>query len=108
MSTPFFHTLRELRAGMTLEDLSGEMAKVVQAVRETGKKGSLTLTLTVKPPRKGGAVYLTVEDEITAKVPTLDHSDTVFFFGPNGALTRSDPSQQDLPLRSINVDQSTG
>jgi len=31
MSTPFFHTLRELRAGMTLEDLSGEMAKAVQA-----------------------------------------------------------------------------
>jgi hypothetical protein len=43
MPRPFFETLRELRAGRTLEDLAEELAAVVQAVRNTGKSGELTL-----------------------------------------------------------------
>jgi hypothetical protein len=100
-----------LRSGRTLDDLAEELAKIVQSVRETGKPGKLILSLVVKPPKKGGASYLTVEDAIVSKLPVLDRGDTVFFHGRDGRLTRSDPAQQELSLRPApthNVDPSTG
>ena len=39
MSRPFFETLRELRAGKTLEDLSESLSELVTAVTTTGRPG---------------------------------------------------------------------
>ena len=108
MPRPFMETLRELRGGRTLEDLAENVAEIVKAVRATGKSGELTLKLKFKPPKAGGASYLMVEDSIAAKVPKLDHGDTVFFHTNDGALTRQDPSQMELlPVRG-SVDMDTG
>jgi len=112
MPRPFFETLRELRAGRTLDDLAENLADIVNAVKATGKSGKLIFTLIVKPPKKGGASYLTVEDGITSKIPVLDHGDTVFFHGKDGSLSRSDPSQQELSFKAVvpteRVDTATG
>jgi hypothetical protein len=109
MPRPFLETLRELRAGRTLEDLATNVAEIVTAVRATGKSGELTLKLKFKPPKAGGASYLMVEDSIKSSVPKLDHGDTVFFHVAGGGLTRQDPSQIEMSLRSIErVDPETG
>ena len=109
MARPFLETLRELRAGRTLEDLAVNVADIVKAVHQTGKSGELTLTLKFKPPKAGGAAYLMVEDSFKVKVPKLDHGDTVFFYTRDGGLTRQDPTQMDLlPVRPVNVDKDTG
>lgn len=98
MARPFFETLRELRAGTTLEELGGELAKLVAAVKATGKAGQITLTLKIKPPKKGGMAYLLIEDSISVKEPKLDKSDTVFFPIADNGLSRQDPSQSELPF----------
>lgn len=101
MPRPFMETLRELRSGRTLEDLAEELAAVVQAVRNTGKAGELTLKLKIKPPGKGGATYLTIEDSVSTKLPKLDHADSVFFFTKDGGLSRHDPEQGELQFRAV-------
>jgi len=109
MPRPFFETLRDLRAGRTLEDLTDELAAIVTAVKATGKPGELVLRLKVKPPKTGAITYLTLEDQITTKVPKLDRGDTVFFPTADGGLSRSDPSQGELALRPVViVDRDTG
>ena len=108
MPRPFFETLRELRGGTTIDELGNALAEVVTAVESTGKPGELVLRLKVRPPRKGAATasYLTIEDDVTTKVPRRDREDTVFFPLPDGSLTRQDPRQRELELRG--VDTTTG
>lgn len=110
MARPIFEILRELRAGRTLEDLGDEMARLVAAVKATGKSGELKLTLKLKPPKSGVSTYLLVEDQISTKMPVLDRGDTVFFPTADGGLSRQDPSQGQLDLRAVpkNIDPETG
>ena len=117
MPRPFFETLRELRAGRTLEDLGAELTKLIVAVKAAGKSGELTLKLKIKPPKNGTISYLTIEDQISVKEPKLDRGDTVFFPTADNGLSRQDPSQQELKFVSVPsgpgevkkvVDTSTG
>jgi hypothetical protein len=105
MARPFLETLRELRAGRTMDDLAENLAAIVTAVRATGKSGRLQLTLVVKPPKAGGASYLMVEDSILTKIPKLDHGDTVFFHTKDGGLSRQDPGQQELSFKAVPTEQ---
>lgn len=101
MPRPFFETLRELRAGRTLEDLQDALTEAVQAVTDTGKPAEIKLALRVRPPRKGNAAYVTIEDDVTVKLPKRDRGDTVFFPLADGSLSRQDPNQMSLGLRPV-------
>jgi hypothetical protein len=107
MPRPFLETLRELRAGATLDELAHELTHLVAAVRATGKPGELTLKLKVKPPKKSTTKYLTIEDSVTSKTPKLDREDTLFFTTHDNSLTRQNPDQPELPLQGF-VDPETG
>jgi len=106
MSGKFFSTLRDLRAGATLDDLDSAIAEVVSAVRATRKVGEVTLKLKIKPPDKSTANYLIVEDDVVVKPPKLDRADTIFFPLADNSLSRNDPSQMQLGLRAV-VDTGT-
>jgi hypothetical protein len=106
MARPFFETLRELRMGRTLEDLSDELAKALVAVKSTGKAATLTLKLKIKPPKSGVVSYVTIEDDIDTKIPKLDRGDTVFYPTADNGLSRHDPAQSQLPFGK--VDTATG
>ena len=110
MPRPFFETLRELRKGKTLEELSDALAEVVAAVQTTGKAGEVVLKLKVRPPRQGAVSYVTIEDEIGTKLPRANRDDTVFFALADGSLSRQDPSQLGLKLSAVpeDVDPETG
>jgi hypothetical protein len=109
MAGKFFSTLRDLRAGSTLDDLDSAIAEVVSAVKATHKTGEITLKLKIRPPKKATATYLTVEDEVTTKVPKHDRADTIFFPLADNSLSRNDPSQLQLGLRPVtSVDPETG
>lgn len=101
MSGKFFSTLRDCRQGTTLEELDSAVAEVVAAVKATGKAGKVMLSLTIRPPKKGGGRYLHVEDDVTTKVPKQDRTDTLFFTTADGSLTRQDPDQRALDLRPV-------
>lgn len=105
MARPFFEILRELRSGLTLDELSSAVAEVVAAVKSSGKAGEITLKLKVKPPKKGGISYLLIEDQIVVKAPRNDRGDTIFFPLADNSLSRLDPAQRQLELQVIETEE---
>ncbi len=97
----FFNTLRDMRAGHTIDELDAALIATVAAVKDVGKTGTLTLTVTVKPASKGNGAALLIEDKITTKLPEFDRGATIFFADDNYHLTRHDPSQKELDLRVV-------
>lgn len=91
---PFADVLRDLSRGQTYDDLTTSLAEVVAASLETGKTGSLTLKLTVKP---NGDASVLITDDIKTTVPTMKRPDTLFMATSSGALLRDDPDRANRP-----------
>lgn len=97
----FLDTLRELRGGVSLEELSAHLQALVASVQHTGKKGSLSYVITVRPASAGSTGQLILADAITVKEPKLERSSDIFFATQAGELTRRNPNQRELNLREI-------
>ena len=108
---PFADWLREQSTGKTHEELSDAMYDLVARVRDTGKKGSLVLTVTIAPFDKDDSVLL-ISDEIRLKLPEHHRKASIFYADKTGNVTRRDPNQLDFDsLREVggmDVDISTG
>lgn len=100
---PFAAVLQEHAKGTPHARLSEALADLTAAVAATGKKGTITLTVTVAPVSKGAQNALTLSTKIAAKIPEGDDAapTSVFFTDDHGNLTRSDPNQPSLPLREV-------
>lgn len=96
MRRSFVDTLRDVRGGEVLEDLSDKLQELVSAVQVAGAAGELTLKITVKP-MKGSTEAVVVTDDIKCKTPVIKSSGTVMFPTPEGNLQRNHPKQDDLP-----------
>lgn len=95
----FVAVLNQLHRGSAVADASDALAEVVRAVRENGKKGKLTLSITVVPLSKGDAVDLVCE--VTVKVPKPNKGSSLFFVADDGTLVRNDPRQGELKLTVV-------
>jgi hypothetical protein len=73
--------LRDIRKGRPVEEATMALADIVRAVDETGKEGSVTITLKVKPAKHGGPEK-TLVCEVKAKKPIAEIAPAVF--GLNG------------------------
>lgn len=107
---PFADWLREQSRGMTHDELSEALRDLTARVRDTGKKGSLQLTVTVAT-LKGETDVLVVSDEIKLRLPEHDRKASLFYPDADGNLTRTDPNQLTFEsLREVpaNVDPKTG
>lgn len=100
VKTSALTTLCELRNGRTIDELSQQLGEVIEAVRRTGKPGTLSLRLTVKPFSKGKTDEevqpLAIDDAISTKLPQLERGVTLFFSAADGSLERNDPRQMSL------------
>lgn len=95
-------TLAALRKGNFIDELSTELGALVDAVRTTGRKGTLTVVLTIAPASKGDDTTLTVADEIKVRPPQPSRGETIMYATADGALTRRDPRQLDIAgLREV-------
>lgn len=92
--------LRDIRGGLMVEELGETLANVVNAVLSTGKKGAVSLKLSIDPASKGDAV-VTVTDEIKATIPQEKKMGTLMFALPSGTLQRQDPRQSELELKAV-------
>lgn len=101
-SRPFIDTLRDIESGGLLDELSETQHSLIDAIRLTGKGGELTIKLAYKPDGNG---QMTIKADVKAKEPALSRGTSLFFLTPEGNLTRRDPRQQDLPLRTVNDDK---
>ena len=98
--------LRDIRAGEMVEELTEQLAQVVNAVLATGKKGNLTLKLSVDPASKGDAV-VTITDDIKVTIPREKKAGTLMFALPSGTLQRQDPRQTELKLEAAPKSENT-
>lgn len=101
MIRPFADWLREQSRGTTHDELSVALHDLIGRVRDTGKGGSLQLTVSVKP-FKGDPNTLLVADSIRLKVPQHDRKDSIFYADRHGNFSRDDPNQLDFSsLREV-------
>lgn len=89
---PFADFLLDQSGGKTHSELGEALWDLAERVRATGKKGSLTLTLTVET-MKGDAQVLVVSDEIRLRLPEFPRKPSLFYSTDDGNLSRSDPNQ---------------
>jgi hypothetical protein len=100
---PFAATLQEIAAGAFHARVSELLQDLVTAVTDTGKKGVLTIQLTVAPIKPGNTTNLVVTGSAAVKAPKseADSPSSVFFRDAAGNLSRNDPNQPALPLRGL-------
>lgn len=97
---PFADYIREQSKGATHEELSEKLHELVNAVVETGKKGTLTLQITVDHVKKAEAHVLQVTDKVVHRPPEADRQVSVFF-SDGGNLSRNNPEQPTLGLKGL-------
>lgn len=76
-------------------ELGRELSKLIDAVVETGKAGSLTYRIDVKMVDSGGTAVV-VGDRITSKRPEKNRPTSMAYIGTGNRLQRTDP--QSMPL----------
>jgi len=97
----FLEVVASHRSGDIMPELDEKLTEVLQAVRETGKEGALTLTLKIRPYSKNKIETVLIEDEIKSKIPELTKGGSIFFATEDNELHLNDPRQQTLELREI-------
>lgn len=96
-SNSFSRLMSEFRNGGAISELSEILQRCTIAVQNTGKTGSVTYKIIVKP--SGNALIVT--DQISAKIPEAPRDAAVFFATEEGVLQREDPNQRKLDLREV-------
>lgn len=98
---PFGSFLQESRRGVLHTELSEQFADLVAACRTHGKKGSLTLTITVAPNKDGET--LMIGDDLKVKAPQGERPASVFWADEHGNVSTRNPRQPELPLRDASA-----
>lgn len=99
---PFADVLVELNRGRTHAELSKDLQDLIAAVMDTGRKGTLTVQLTVAKSKASGQVE--VIDNVVTKLPRPDRAASIFYVDDDANLTRTDPNQPELPIRDVSAD----
>lgn len=94
--------LKGIRKGRMMHELAEKLEELTTAIRDTNQKGSLTLKLSITPLKKGdadgmGAIAIALSDTIKIDKPEPAKAETLFFATRNGALSRNNPDQMNLP-----------
>lgn len=99
----FAHTLDHLEYGQTHDKLDQTLLQCIRAAQLTGKKSTITLTLTINPKQSGNQVFIT--PTVKSVQPKLPAEETLFFPTEDGDLKRNDPRQQLIPgLKEVSAD----
>jgi hypothetical protein len=107
-SNSFLTLLQTHRGAGVLADASQGLSELVAAVQNTGKPGTLTVTLRISPASRGNSAVV-VGDRIVAKVPQMAAEESFWFATEDGKLLRDDPRQARLPFpRAVPEAQESG
>ncbi|MFC7869678.1 hypothetical protein ACFUS2_00760 [[Kitasatospora] papulosa] len=90
---PFAAFLQEQSGGQLHDELSTRFQELIEAVRETGKAGSISLKIDIKPIAGTDGRTLTVTDAVATKVPKTERPKSIFFVTDDANLSRTDPRQ---------------
>ncbi len=96
--------------GEAHERVSADFHELLAAVNEHGKKGSLTLTVSVEPPKggmDGSPVAISIDSAL--KAPKASAPPSLYYVDDDGRPTRNDPRQtsvfdvRDLPTTKTEI-----
>ena len=100
----FAAVLMQHAGGRAHTEATKRFAELVKAVQETGKKGSVTVTLTVSQDKDVKRMFK-LDDAVRATIPKESRR-SLWFPDDNGTLHRNDPRQEslfeDAPVEKIN------
>lgn len=96
VNADFLAFVQEINKGTSAAELSEALQEIVRAVRETGRPGELIFRLKVKPVDSTDGNQVTVEDDITTKLPRHRRKASLFFATRQNTLTRNNPDQMDM------------
>lgn len=91
----FLKLVADLEKGETAAELDAALAEVIAAVQLTGKKGSVSLKISIEPASKSAEV-LGIEGEVKAAPPKPDHKLDIFFATESGELSRNNARQMSI------------
>ena len=97
----FSKTLNAINQGATETDASLRLKELVAAVAETGKKGSITLKLTIEQNKKNKRL-IEVTAEVKAMIPAPPPP-TATYLVRDGVMLALEDTQMDLPLSPIRM-----
>lgn len=100
-SNAFEKTLRELRGGMSVSELSERLAEVVAAVRASGKPGKLKYELDIRPASRGEVTTLMITDRVRTSLPERERATSIFYTTEQNTLQRNDPRQKEFTLKAV-------
>jgi hypothetical protein len=92
---PFADVLSEVNKGLVADEAATRLAELVAAVRETGKKGTLRLTIEVSP-FSGNDDIVKVAGAVELRAPRAEAPASIFYPDEDGNLSRNDPNT--LPI----------
>lgn len=85
------------------KDLSEQLSDIVAALekhqRDVGGKPTAALALTFNFKLEGG--LLEIQCDFKTKLPKTSRAKSIFWTTPENNLSRRNPRQQELPLRSV-------
>lgn len=101
--------LSEMQSGAVAIEISQKFAELVRSVVDTGRKGDMTIKLSLKSSRtKDGTIEMAIDYDGKVKKPELPMGTSTFFVREDGTLSRSDPRQEALFEMPDRRTQSTG
>ncbi len=83
------------RRGEFVGLVSDDLIHLIQKIDETGKKGKLTLTITIEPDKHGGREKK-LNFEHSMQIPKKSARPAVFWSDDDGNLVQNDPDQRPL------------
>lgn len=108
----FAAMLASIRPSTDVE-LAENLSKLIEEVKATGKKGTLSVIFEVKPVN-GGDRLVIVNDALKVRLPERTREGTTAFVTDDNGLSRSDPTSsplftdEDIRDAGGNVDHRTG
>ena len=90
--------LGDLEHGEFAEQVSQEVAELIQKINEIGKKGELTLKFDFIPNGMGA---VNIKGKHNINEPKKDRPVTMMFYNDQGDLTRMDPRQTEMNLKPV-------
>lgn len=95
----------------TVNDLTDKFQQLLDGIRDTGKKGSIQLTIGVEP-EKGDDSIKKFSPVVKVTVPQMPLKPVIMFDQPDGTVARSNPAvslfdmPDDTPVRAPRAEQS--
>jgi len=103
-NTPFSQQISHLSKGTLDAELTATLTDLVKAINDHGKKGSITLTLNLKPEVQNGEVkMISIKPDVKVSSPQPQRLSSIMFPTYDGDLLRNDPDQAQLDLKTVDT-----